>query len=472
MSDGAGPAASSGSQQSVSTGTARLLANTTKSAPQYIGSSPRWLVSFLPWRALEAGTFRINRLKVVAPPPRLLEVHWAAEESSVAPSSLSAVPALRELPGRVLEQVAQALVVQQHGPGERVVDAGDDPRLVVVVDGKVEAVDTEAHGLSVRRALLGPGTFLGQEALGSGPAASPELRTVTGATVLVLPRSTWQAVAAAEPGVQASVDRALGPAHGVNAYGEQELELQSGHQGEVDVPRTFVDYEHEPREIGLNLVQTVLQVHTRVTDVYNSPYDQLEQQMRLAVEGMKERQEWDLVNDPETGLLAQVAESMRIQTRGGAPTPDDLDELLSLVWKQPAFFLAHPKAIAAFGRECTRRGVPPPTVHLHGTPFLTWRGVPLVPSDKLGIRAIGPCRRTRILLVRVGEERQGVIGLHQPGLPGEPASTPSLSVHFMGVNEQAVASYLLTLYSSVAVMADDALAVLEDVEVNRYHEYG
>jgi hypothetical protein len=41
----------------------------------------------------------------------------------------------------------------------------------------------------------------------------------------------------------------------------------------------------------------------------------------------------------------------------------------------------------------------------------------------------------------------------------------------MGINQTAVASYLLTLYSSVAVMTDDALGVLEDVEVGRYHDY-
>ena len=38
---------------------------------------------------------------------------------------------------------------------------------------------------------------------------------------------------------------------------------------------------------------------------------------------------------------------MRIQTRDGAPTPDDLDELITRVWKEPAFFLTHPLAIAA-----------------------------------------------------------------------------------------------------------------------------
>jgi len=106
---------------------------------------------------------------------------------------------------------------------------------------------------------------------------------------------------------------------------------------------------------------------------------------------------------------------MRISTRSGPPTPDDLDELISRVWKEPGFFLAHPAAIAAFGRECTRRGVPPPTVTMFGSPFLTWRGIPLVPTNKIGTEG----NKTSILLIRTGEARQGVVGLYQPGLPGE-----------------------------------------------------
>ncbi|MFO0425513.1 MAG: Crp/Fnr family transcriptional regulator, partial [Planctomyces sp.] len=34
-----------------------------------------------------------------------------------------------------------------------------------------------------------------------------------------------------------------------------------------------------------------------------------------------------------------------------------------------------------------------------------------------------------------------------------------------------VASYLLTLYFSCAVLTDDALGVLENVEVGYYHDY-
>ena len=458
-------------QQSLSTEAARLLATTTKSAPQYIGSSPRWFMQFLPWRALEAGTFRINRLRVTAPAARLVPVVDHGAETSVTGTALRSVPALQYVAEDFLTTMAGEMSVEQYPAGAQVHDGDGEPRFVIVVSGKIEALDHDPHGITVRRALLGPGTHLGQETLDAELTPTPSIRAVTPVTLLVMTRSRWEALTADQTDIRVLCATGRQPPPGVNDFGEQVPDVQSGHEGEVDVPRTFVDYDHRPREIGLNLVQTVLQMHTRVTDIYNSPHDQLDQQMRLTVEGMRERQEWDLINDPQTGLLGQVAESMRIPTRLGAPTPDDLDEMLSLVWKEPAFFLAHPRAIAAFGRECTRRGVPPPTVQLYGSPFLTWRGVPIVPTDKLAVDARGASHRTQVLLLRVGEERQGVIGLHQPGLPGEDPRVPSMSIHPMGINQQAVASYLLSLYSSVAVMADDAVAVLTDVEVARYHNY-
>ncbi|HYB46447.1 MAG TPA: hypothetical protein VED20_03680, partial [Streptosporangiaceae bacterium] len=195
------------------------------------------------------------------------------------------------------------------------------------------------------------------------------------------------------------------------------------------------------------------------------PYDQIKEQLRLTIETIKERQESELINNPDYGMLANVADGQRITTLTGAPTPDDLDELIVKVWKEPAFFLAHPRAVAAFGRECTRRGVPPATVSLFGSQFITWRGVPLVPSDKIPLEG----SRTKILLLRVGEERQGVVGLYQPGLTGE--QSMGLSVRFMGISRNAIASYLISLYCSLAVLTDDALAVLDDVEVGKFHDY-
>jgi len=234
---------------------------------------------------------------------------------------------------------------------------------------------------------------------------------------------------------------------------------------EVDLPEIYVEYEEKPREYTLNAVTTVLDVQTRISDLYRSPHDQIREQLRLMIEKVKERQENELVNNAEYGLLHNVVPEFHVKPRKGAPTPDDLDELIAKVWKEPSFFLAHPRAIAAFGRECTRRGVPPPTVNLFGAQFLTWRGIPLVSSDKLAVKA----EKTNILLLRTGEKKQGVIGLFQPGLPGE--ISPSLSVRFMGINHKAIASYLISLYCSIAVLTEDAIGVLEGVSVDQYHEY-
>jgi hypothetical protein len=247
---------------------------------------------------------------------------------------------------------------------------------------------------------------------------------------------------------------------------DADIEVACGTRDERKLPETFVDYVEKPREYTLSAISTIVDVHTRISDLYSHPHDQIREQLRLTVEKVKERQESELINNADYGLLNNVAKPYRVGTRKAAPTPDDLDELLARVWKEPAFFLAHPRAIAAFGRECTRRGVPPPTVTLFGSQFLTWRGVPLVPSDKLIIDDGG---KTNILLLRTGEKRQGVIGLFQPGLPGE--QTPGLSVRFMGIDRNSIASYLISLYCSAAVLTDDALGVLENVEVNHYYDY-
>jgi len=246
---------------------------------------------------------------------------------------------------------------------------------------------------------------------------------------------------------------------------EASVTVDCSDRDERVLPQTFVDYEEHAREYMLTAVTTVVDVHTRVSDLYSVPYNQITEQLRLTIEIVKERQESELINNREYGMLHNVSEKQKIKTRTGAPTPDDLDELLTRVWKEPGFFLTNPAAIAAFGRECTYRGVPPPTVSLFGSQFLTWRGIPLIPSDKVGFVD----GKTSVLLIRTGERRQGVVGLYQPNLPGQ--QSPGLSVRFMGINHKAIASYLVSLYCSLAVLTADALGVLEGVETGKYHEY-
>lgn len=244
----------------------------------------------------------------------------------------------------------------------------------------------------------------------------------------------------------------------------QAAEVVAEHDEGKPLPETFADYELKPREITLSTVQTVVKIHTRIPDLFNQPHDQLKEQLRLAIEAVKEEKERRLFNSPSFGLLTVAAPQMRLAAREGSPTPDDLDRLLAMVWKMPAFFVAHPRAIAAFGQQCNQRGLVPETVEMFGVPFLSWRGVPLIPSDKVPLKKAAKAEETTsILLMRVGEQEQGVVGLHQEGLGDE--NLQSLAVRFMGIDAQAMASYLVTCYFSAAVLVDDALAILENVRV-------
>lgn len=222
-----------------------------------------------------------------------------------------------------------------------------------------------------------------------------------------------------------------------------------------------MDYELKPREYELSVAQTVLRIHTRVADLYNGPMNQTEEQLRLTIEALRERQEYELVNNREFGLLHNADFKQRIQPHSGPPTPDDLDELLCRR-RGTKVFLAHPKTIAAIGRELNSRGLYPDHVDLGGQQVPAWRGVPILPCGKIPITKE---KTSSIIAMRTGEENQGVIGLRQTGLPDE--YEPGLSVRFMGISEQAIMSYLVSTYYSAAVLVPDALGVLENVQIAR-----
>jgi CRP-like cAMP-binding protein len=460
-------------QRSVTTSVARNLASTTKTSPKMTSITPRLLLSQLPWVQVNGGIYRVNRTKVELPKAERIEMDMSAGAASFPHESLRNVPLFSGLPEAIVARMALSFRTEEVPLGNKVIVEGEtESKFFIIAQGQVEVLYKGTHGSDIRIALLTEGEYFGETEFVSDQASDVTVRTLTPCTLLSLSRRDLESALGEAPNWNEEFRRAVAEylerRSMVNRYGERNIDLVSGFAENIEIPETFVDYSDKPREYPLSTVQTIVRVHTRVSDLYNDPYDQLHEQMRLAIEGIKERQEWELVNNPKFGLLHSADPSMRISARYGTPTPDDLDELLARVWKRPAFFLAHPKAIAAFGRECTWRGVPPPTMNVAGISVITWRGIPLIPCDKLEMtgRRFGT---TSILLMRIGEADQGVVGLHQAGIAGE--VMPSLSARLMGIDSMGVATYLLTLYFSCAVLTDDALGVLENVEIGYYHDY-
>ncbi|MFC6093154.1 family 2B encapsulin nanocompartment shell protein [Saccharothrix lopnurensis] len=453
-------------QLSLSRAAARNLATTTKSVPQMQNITSRWLLKVLPWVEAKGGAFRVNRRLSYAIGDGRLTFTNIGADVSVVPQELTELPLLRDYDDvEALTALAARFEQREYQPGDVIVERGRPQDTVhLIAHGRVDKIGQGEYGAQTALGVLADGDYFGDQVL-AGPQGEWEftVKAVTPVIALVLPWDVFERLNGEAGGLRAHIQHAFAGVSGrSNQHGEAEIEIASGHDGEPDLPGTYVDYELAPRELELSVAQTVLRVHSRVADLYNHPMDQVEQQLRLTIEALRERQEYEMVNNRDFGLLHSADLKQRIHTRSGPPTPDDLDELLSTVWKEPTAFLAHPRVIAAFGRECNKRGVYPDTIDFNGHHVPAWRGVPVLPCNKI---AVSEARTSSILLLRAGEQNQGVIGLHQTGLPDE--YQPGLNVRFMGISEKAIISYLVSAYYSTAILVPDAVGVLEHVQIGR-----
>ncbi|GLZ31705.1 Crp/Fnr family transcriptional regulator [Lentzea sp. NBRC 105346] len=450
---------------SLSTAAAKNLSTTTKSVPQMQGISPRWLLKVLPFVEAKGGAYRVNRRLSYAVGDGIITFTSVGSEIRVVPQELCELPLLRGFEDEAaLTALANRFEQRDYQPGDVISEIGTPTdQIVLIAHGKVSQIGRGQYGDDVNLGVLADGQYFGEQVLaGQDGEWAFTTRALTHTTVLTMSRATFnQLNGDIQPLREHIAQQVASPSQAQNKHGEAEIKLASGHDGEPQLPGTFVDYELRPREYELSVAQTIVRVHTRVADLYSQPMDQVEQQIRLTIEALRERQEFELVNNRDFGLLANADLKQRIHTKSGPPTPDDMDELISRR-RKTKYILAHPKAIAAIGREQNKRGLVPQLTEVNGTQVTSWRGIPILPCDKLQISESGT---TSIIAMRVGEENQGVIGLHQTGIPDE--YEPGLNVRFMGIDEHAVIKYLVSTYYSAAILVPDALGVLEHVEIGR-----
>ena len=451
---------------SLGTAAARQLVTTTKTTPQMQGISSRWLLKLLPWVHVSGGIYRVNRRLSYAVGDGRVTFTSTGAKVHVIPQELCELPFLRGFDDtEVLTALANRFEQKDFKAGDVITEFGKEAdSICLIAHGKVNKIGAGKYGDEAVLEVLADGDHYSYQAiLESQDYWQFTVKAVTPCTVLMMRQDAFEAVVAQSPSLQKHIqDFKILATKRQDDSGQAAIELAAGHSGEPVLPGTFVDYESSPREYELSVAQTVLQIHTRVADLFNEPMNQTEQQLRLTVEALKEQKEHELINSRDFGLLHNADLKQRIHTRSGPPTPDDMDELLATVWKDPSFFLAHPRAIAAFGQECSRRGIYPTSVDVGGNMVPAWRGVPIFPCNKI---PVSDSRTSSILLMRTGEKNQGVVGLHHAGIPDE--IEPSLSVRFMGINEKAIISYLVSSYFSAAVLVPDALGILESVEIGR-----
>ena len=343
--DAGSEAAQEQPRQSLSTAAARNLATTTKTVPQMQGITSRWLLRMLPWVQVSGGTYRVNRRLAYQVGGGRVAVAQTADQATVVPPSLREVPLLAGLDDEaVLAALAAAFTQQDVAAGTVIAGRGQPAdTFYVIAHGKVSRAGDGAFGQDAALGVVADGGYFGADGLAAETTWDRDAVALTDVTLLGLPRAQFQAIVGQSPGLQAQVTQyQQNAAKPQNKRGEADIAITAGHSGEPPLDGTFADYELAPREYELSVAQTVLRVHSRVADLFNDPMNQVQQQLRLTVEALRERQEHEMVNNPDFGLLHNAAYAQQIQTHSGPPTPDDLDELLSRRRSTKMMF-AHPQ---------------------------------------------------------------------------------------------------------------------------------
>jgi hypothetical protein len=244
------------------------------------------------------------------------------------------------------------------------------------------------------------------------------------------------------------------PSQSYGARREQGKSVLDPRTTEPLIDHSVANYEGA-REIPLTRIQSIVRTETHVPALFSDTHDQLQWQLNMAAEFIYETKEHQVFNDPKHGLLNNVHESMEVAT-DGPPSPAVLDDLLGRAWKRPDCYFMNPLALAAFHKRASEQGLTLDAVDMFGATFTVWRGLPIFPTDKLEIDATDDAA-TDVLLLRIGNENQGVVSLVPAGVTGDQA-LPFITVEFMGLSDEAIARRLLTTYTAVAVLSPGALA--------------
>ena len=177
--------------------------------------------------------------------------------------------------------------------------------IVLIARGKVEKIGIGKYGDEVVLDTWADGDHFSYEVLLEvDDWWEFTAKAVTSGTVLTLAQADFEKVVDQSETLAAHLDAfKVLPELPQDKSGQAEIALASGHEGEPTLPGTFVDYELGPREYELSVAQTVLRIHTRVADLYNEPMNQTEQQLKLTIQALRERQEHEMVNNRDFGLL-------------------------------------------------------------------------------------------------------------------------------------------------------------------------
>lgn len=488
---------SSDTKHSIGIDSAKNLAHIQGTPVQIPYTTPRLLLKALEWLDVENGILQINQVnylsdikKQIAKPTSQINF----QDYYFLSDLLKSVPLFRVIPDDLIKEILQGLYQKTVNAGDVIVKEGElGNKFYIVTEGQFD-VSIEIQKKPSIIKSLGSGDYFGEMALIDDSPRRASIIAASKGSLLCLNKETFAKIVN-HPDLKQQLQEAFKNRKReleLSYYSATEVEMPliSGHIGEPLIPQTYANYVERPKQIHLSLVQVVIGLHTRINDLYNScAHNQLGDQLKVAIENIEERVELEIINNKQFGLLAAADPDLVIQS-GDENILDELDQMLSLVWKNPSFFVAHPKIILKLSKAATALSLSLQIVNFQGHNCISWRGVPILPSSKMPVSEGGSrplvqesdrggqeggsagqgskAEYSDVILLRTGLDNQGVVGLHKLDVYSDIVVSngiKSLAIKEMGINQHSIENYLLTKYFSVAILVPDALAVLKNVRL-------
>ena len=171
---------------------AQKLATTTKSVPQMVGITPRYLSRLLPWVEVNSGTYRVNRQKVVLAQDGKIKFDFEGGKRHIQGRHLKTLSLFRNVDDEILENLAGKFNGEAFGPGEIIINEGDQgDKFYIIMSGKAEARQVGKLDRDIRLGILNEGSYFGETALLMDSPRMATVEAVTQTSVLGLERKDF-----------------------------------------------------------------------------------------------------------------------------------------------------------------------------------------------------------------------------------------------------------------------------------------
>ncbi|WP_316353924.1 cyclic nucleotide-binding domain-containing protein [Candidatus Trichorickettsia mobilis] len=368
----------------------------------------------------------------------------------------------KPLPEELIKEIIQNVYQKNVKVGDVIVKQGDIAKaFYIVVNGQYNVTNKTIDDKETILNSLTSGDYFGEMALLKEIPRQATITAVTKGSLIVLNKEAFDKIVS-DSQLKKQLEEIVEVRKKELTTIKQPNENLSfvTEFAEPPHPDNYPNFIENSTENQLDIIQATITLNTKNNDENYS--QQLDEQLETTARKIEDREEWEIINNKKYGLLHNISAAMSCDAKLKSLTPDNFDDLLSLVWNKPSFFLANPKAVAAFAKKCTHNHIALKTVDIHGASFITWRGVPIIPSNNMVVDNSLGTQSTNILLMRIGEKEKGVVGLYQDNNNLHKISSLTIEP-IIDANEDLISKYKITRHFSVFILSLDAIAVLRNV---------